>query len=49
MTNKVKAISAKLLEINLKNKLKETGKTRYKGEETEKLEEENTKKPEENL
>ena len=27
-SNKAKAISAKLLELNLKNKLEETGKTR---------------------
>ena len=43
--NKAKAISAKLLELNLKKKLKETGKTRgnkKKREETEKLEEKNT-------
>ena len=44
--NKAKAISAELLELNLKNKLEETGKTKWNGnkqEETEKLEENNTK------
>ena len=43
--NKAKAISAELLELDLKNKLEETGKTRWNGkkrEETEKLEEKNT-------
>ena len=45
LNNKAKAISAELLELNLKNKLEETGKTRWnkkKREETEKLEEKNT-------
>ena len=32
--NKAKAISAELLELNLKNKLEETGKSRKKLEET---------------
>ena len=32
--NKAKAFSAELLELNLKNKLKETGKSRKKLEET---------------
>ena len=44
--NKANAISAELLELNLKNKLEETGKTRWNGkkqEETEKLEEKKTK------
>ena len=43
--NKAKAISAELLELDLKNKLEEMGKTRWnekKREETEKLEEKNT-------
>ena len=46
--NKAKAISAKLLELNLKNKLEgtrkqdETGRNRKKQEETEKLEGKNT-------
>ena len=40
-TNKAKAISAKLLELNLKNKLEVTGGqwNKKKGEEREKLEE----------
>ena len=46
LENKAKAISAKLLELNLKNKLEETGKKTIwngkKREKTEKLEEENT-------
>ena len=45
--NKAQAISAELLELNLKNKLEETGKKTIldgkKRGETEKLEEENTK------
>ena len=44
--NKAKAISAKLLELNLKNKLEETGKTRWnrkKQEERKKQLEKNTK------
>ena len=32
--NKVKAISAELLELNLKNNLEDTGRTRTKWEET---------------
>ena len=43
LENKAKAISAELLELNLNNKLEETGKTRWNGkkqEETGKLEEE---------
>ena len=40
--NKAKAISAELLELNLKNKLKETGENKMKREETEILEEKNT-------
>ena len=41
--NKAKAISAKLLELNLKNKLEEMGKTRSNGKKQKKLEEKNTK------
>ena len=40
LSNKAKAISAELLELNLKNKLEETGKNRKILEETEKLERE---------
>ena len=41
--NKAKAISAELMELTFKNKLEETGTTRYKGEETEKLDEKRPK------
>ena len=47
MVNKAKAISAKLLELNLKKQLEETSKKKLNGkkwDETEKLEEKNTKK-----
>ena len=40
--NKAKAISAELLELNFKNKLEDTGKTRWNGRKTETLEEKNT-------
>ena len=45
--NKAKAISAEIIELNLKNKLEETGKTRWnkkKWEERKKLEEKTPKK-----
>ena len=45
MNTKAQAISAEILDLNWKNKLEETGKTRWnakKQEETEKLEEKNT-------
>ena len=46
VVNKAKAISAKLLELNFKNKLEETGKTKWnrkKQEKREKQLEKNTK------